>query len=338
MPVIGWTGAHKFASDYCYTVANGDIPTEGVMCANWLYQQGLKKVGLFWEVGSSGRDYADFFRDEAIRLGLTITREVKLEPNPRNLKEHLADMRDMGTEGVYYGGYGYATFHFAEAFRALDWDPPRVMGTAFMFYSNSNKWAEGLEGWHGVDQLGEDGTNPNYEAMVQALQGALRTRDAQRRRRARLRHRARGDPRHRQREDPDAARGARRARPHPLDAGDQRRPRHATCSSVPATTRATRATSSRSASCAAASSASTATTGPSGRRTRCSSATDRSGSMGRRARPSSTASSPTYPLAGHLARCRDPSTGLDRQPCIRGVAHRTIAAVEIDTVFRHRVR
>ena len=29
VPVIGWTGAHKFASDYCYTVANGDIPTEG---------------------------------------------------------------------------------------------------------------------------------------------------------------------------------------------------------------------------------------------------------------------------------------------------------------------
>ena len=26
---IGWTGAHKFASEYCFTVANGDIPTEG---------------------------------------------------------------------------------------------------------------------------------------------------------------------------------------------------------------------------------------------------------------------------------------------------------------------
>ncbi len=170
VPCIGWTGAHKFASDYCYTVANGDIPTEGVMCANWLYQRGLKKVGMFWEVGSSGRDYADYFRDEALRLGLTITREVKLEPNPRNMKENLADMRDMGTEGLYYGGYGYATFHFADALQALDWDPPRVMGTAFMFYSNSNVWAQGLEGWHGVDQLGEDGMNPNYNAMVKRFQ------------------------------------------------------------------------------------------------------------------------------------------------------------------------
>jgi branched-chain amino acid transport system substrate-binding protein len=168
--VIGWTGAHAFASEYCFTVANGDIPTEAVMCANWLRDKGHKKVGMFWEAGSSGRDYADYFRYTAMALGLTITREVMLEPNPRDLKEHLADMRAMGTEALYYGGYGYSTFHFYDAFKALDWDPPRVMGTAFMFYSNTNKWREGLEGWHGVDQLGEDGANPNYEALIERMQ------------------------------------------------------------------------------------------------------------------------------------------------------------------------
>src|SRR6476646_1463984 len=167
---IGWTGAHRFASEYCFTVANGDIPTEGVMCAQWLKAQGHERVGLFWEAGSSGKDYADYFRDTALQLGLTVMREVKLEPNPRGLKDDLALMRDLGVEGLYYGGYGYATFHFAEAFKALDWDPPRVMGTAFMFYSNSNAWAEGLEGWHGVDQLGEDGANPNYNAMVERFE------------------------------------------------------------------------------------------------------------------------------------------------------------------------
>jgi branched-chain amino acid transport system substrate-binding protein len=163
---IGWTGAHKFASEYCFTVANGDIPTEGVMCAQWLAAQGIERVGLFWEQGSSGKDYADYFRDAAMGLGLTVTREVKLEPNPVGLQDDLASMRELGTQGIYYGGYGYATFHFAAAFKALGWDPPRVMGTAFMFYSNSNQWAEGLEGWHGVDQLGEDGANPNYNAMI----------------------------------------------------------------------------------------------------------------------------------------------------------------------------
>ncbi len=176
---IGWTGAHKFASEYCFTVANGDIPTEGVMCANWLKDKGLSKIGMFWEAGSSGRDYADYFRYKAMELGMTITREVKLDPNPRNVLGHLSDMRDMGTEGIYYGGYGYATFKFAEAFQELGWDPPRVMGTAFMFYSNSNAWAKGLEGWHGVDQLGVDGTNPNYEAMIDRMESRFgrRTRN-----------------------------------------------------------------------------------------------------------------------------------------------------------------
>ena len=170
VPVIGWTGAWKFASEYCFTVANGDIPTEGVMCAQWLANQGFTKVGMFWEQGSSGRDYADFFREEAQRQGLTITRDVKLGPNPRGLPEHLQAMRDAGTEGIYYGGYGYATFHFARAFEEIGWDPPRVMGTAFMFYSNTNEWAKGLEGWHGVDQLGEDGANPNYNAMIERFE------------------------------------------------------------------------------------------------------------------------------------------------------------------------
>jgi branched-chain amino acid transport system substrate-binding protein len=166
VPCIGWTGAHKFASEYCFTVANGDIPTEGAICASWLASQGHRRVGLFWEAGSSGRDYADYFREAALELGLVVTREVMLEPNPRGLKDHLAAMRDMGTEGIYYGGYGYASFHFAEAFRGLDWDPPRIMGTAFMFYSNSNAWSAGIEGWHGIDQLGEDGANSNYNAMM----------------------------------------------------------------------------------------------------------------------------------------------------------------------------
>ena len=192
---------------------------------------------------------------------------MKLEPNPRGLEDHLADdARARGPRAIYYGGYGYATFHFAEAFKALDWDPPRVMGTAFMFYSNTNEWAEGLEGWHGVDQLGEDGTNPNYNAMIERFEAALRSQvratSSSRSRTTPPAPRSTASP---TRTIPTPERGEGRARADPVDAGDQRRPRHATSSSARATTRATRATSSRSASCAAASCASTATTARNGR-------------------------------------------------------------------------
>jgi len=164
---IGWTGAVRFFGEYCFTVANGDIPAESTICANWCFQQGHRKIGFVWEKGSSGTDYSDYFRRAAQNVGVEIIKEVSFGPNPRNMEQHLATMRDQGAEAIVYVGYGYSTFHFARAFKALDWDPPRIMGTAFMFYSNSNAWAEGLEGWHGIDQLGEDGQNPNYEAMLE---------------------------------------------------------------------------------------------------------------------------------------------------------------------------
>ncbi|MEO3783731.1 ABC transporter substrate-binding protein [Actinocorallia sp. B10E7] len=167
---IGWTGTTRFAGEYCFTVANGDIPTEGAMAADWCFRNGYEKVGFFWEQGSSGDLYSDFFRDYARRYDLEIIKEVCLGPNPRGFQRHLETMRDQGAQSIVYMGYGYSTFHFAKAFKALDWDPPRFMGTAFMFYSNSNAWAEGLEGWHGVDQLGEDGANPNYEAMMERFE------------------------------------------------------------------------------------------------------------------------------------------------------------------------
>ena len=170
VPVLLWTGTTRAFGEFVFTVANGDIPTESVMCANWLYQQGHRRVGFLWEKGSASDMYADYFRRTALQLGLEITKEVVLDFNPKNLKESLAQMRDLGTEAVAHVGYGYSTIHYAKAFRELDWDPPRIMDTAFMFYSNSNEWAAGLEGWHGIDQLGEDGTNPNYEAMCERFE------------------------------------------------------------------------------------------------------------------------------------------------------------------------
>ena len=81
------------------------------------------------------------------------------------------------------------------------------MGTAFMFYSNTNEWAEGLEGWHGVDQLGEDGMNPNYNAMMERFEQRFGHKSGNVVDRAGVRHRARRDPRHRQR---DASRSRRK--------------------------------------------------------------------------------------------------------------------------------
>ena len=82
---IGWTGAVRFNGEYCFTVANGDIPTESVMGANWCFSSGYRKVGFFWEKGSSGTDYADYFRNAAQQVGVEIIKEVALDAEPARL-------------------------------------------------------------------------------------------------------------------------------------------------------------------------------------------------------------------------------------------------------------
>ena len=172
VPCIGWTGAHKFASEYCFTVANGDIPTEGVMCAQWLAAQGHKKVGLFWEAGlARARTTPTTSASTALQLGMTGGARGQARAQPgRAWSTTCAMMRDLGVEGSTTAATATPRSTSPGPSPSLDWDPPRVMGTAFMFYSNSNEWAEGLEGWHGVDQLGEDGANPNYNAMIERFE------------------------------------------------------------------------------------------------------------------------------------------------------------------------
>jgi len=80
---LGWTGTTRFAGEYCFTVANGDIPTEGWMGADWCFRNGYRKVGFFWEQGSSGDLYADYFRAAARYYGLDVIKETQLGPNPR---------------------------------------------------------------------------------------------------------------------------------------------------------------------------------------------------------------------------------------------------------------
>ena len=66
---LGWTGAVRYFGEYCFTVANGDIPSESTMGANWCRQNGYSKVGFFWERGSSGEDYAGYFRGRRAERG-----------------------------------------------------------------------------------------------------------------------------------------------------------------------------------------------------------------------------------------------------------------------------
>jgi len=71
------------------------------------------------------------------------------------LAEHLARLRDARPDALVYMGYGLlaASGALRAALDALAWDPPRIMGTSFMFYLRG---FEKFEGWVGIDQLHPD--------------------------------------------------------------------------------------------------------------------------------------------------------------------------------------
>ena len=240
------------------------------MCAQWLKAQGLERVGLFWEQGSSGKDYADYFRDAAVGLGMTITREVEARAQPGGPAGATSTrMRATGRRGDLLRGLRLRHVPLRRGVQGTRLGPAPGHGDRLhVLFATRNAWAEGLEGWHGVDQLGEDGANPNYNAMVERFEKRFgrSTRnvvvalayDTARVAIHGIANAAIAIP-------TEVKEGMERIK---LDAGHQRRPGLLHHVRPRRTTRATRATSSPSASCAAANSTSAGTTAPSGRRTR----------------------------------------------------------------------
>ena len=97
---LGWTGAVRFFGDYCFTVANGDIPAEGEMRGQLVLPERLHQGRLLLGAGFVRRpDYADYFRIAARQYDLEIVKEVWLTPNPRDFQRHLATDARPGRRG-----------------------------------------------------------------------------------------------------------------------------------------------------------------------------------------------------------------------------------------------
>jgi branched-chain amino acid transport system substrate-binding protein len=104
------------------------------------------------EISPNGEEYFRFFRQECRRRGVSIAAVETVSQNPANLAENLAYLRDVNADALAYMGYGMlaAKGLLRGALDELDWDPPRIMSTAFMWYLMG---FDLFEGWVGIDQL-----------------------------------------------------------------------------------------------------------------------------------------------------------------------------------------
>src|SRR5205085_7271342 len=89
--------------------------------------------------------------------GVSIAAVETVSQTPDDLAGNLANLRGVRADALAYMGYGLlaAEGRLREALDKLDWNPPRIMSTAFMWYLAG---FEKFEGWVGIDQF--DPSNP----------------------------------------------------------------------------------------------------------------------------------------------------------------------------------
>jgi branched-chain amino acid transport system substrate-binding protein len=153
VPLLSMCGTDGFHGEYCFRLGNGDVGDEPALIVNWLKRQGHKRVAVMSPYSPIGEEYFRFFRQETRRSGISMA-AIERSTNTTTAKE-LADMfstlRAANADALVWLGYGglVVSNTVREALELIDWDPPRIMTTAFMQYI----WGfDQLEGWVGIDQ------------------------------------------------------------------------------------------------------------------------------------------------------------------------------------------
>jgi ABC-type branched-subunit amino acid transport system substrate-binding protein len=157
VPLISWCGTERLRGEYCFRLGNGDCGGDATLVVGWLKRKGYTRVAVLNEVSPNGEEYFRFFRQECRRRELSIAAVETVNQHPKDLASNLANLRDAKPDALVYMGYGVlaAEGQLRAALDTLAWDPPRIMGTSFMFYLMG---FDKFEGWVGIDQF--DPRNP----------------------------------------------------------------------------------------------------------------------------------------------------------------------------------
>jgi branched-chain amino acid transport system substrate-binding protein len=167
VPLISWCGTERYSGEYCFQLGNGDCGGDAALMVHWLKRKGHERVAVLNEVSPNGEEYFRFFRQECRRWGVSIAALETVSQKPPDLAGNLKYLKDSGADALVYIGYGHiaSTGELRAALEAIDWDPPRIMTTAFMFYLMG---FDKFEGWAGIDQFSPQ--NPLVEGFKQRFE------------------------------------------------------------------------------------------------------------------------------------------------------------------------
>ena len=162
VPLISWCGTERLRGEFCFRLGNGDCGGDAALVVAWLKRHRHERVAVLSEISPNGEEYFRFLRQECRRRDISIAAVETVSQSPAHLATNLEHLRRVEPDALVYMGYGMLAARglLRQALDELGWDPPRIMGTAFMFYLMG---FDKFEGWVGIDQF--DPSNPLVEGF-----------------------------------------------------------------------------------------------------------------------------------------------------------------------------
>jgi ABC-type branched-subunit amino acid transport system substrate-binding protein len=167
VPLISWAGTDRLLNEWTFRLGNGDCGGDPALMVSWLLRHGYKRAGVISEVAPNGEEYFRYFRQECRRWGLEIGGVETVPQTTDRMSYHLENLKRSGCDCIVHMGYGMHFVHdlFRPALAALNWDPPRITTTAFMFYLVG---FHHFDGWVGIDQYYPG--NPRAQKFVEEFE------------------------------------------------------------------------------------------------------------------------------------------------------------------------
>lgn len=158
IPCISMCGTDLWYGEWAFNINNGSIPEDPYLMTNYLATRKLKSVAVIYDKSAIGYEYRGFFQDACLFDGIDIVLEHGVDALERNMLPAAQRCKDAGADALVYLGVGVSSIYINEALAKLEWDPIRVMTTAFMSAPVLPEGMTALKGWVGCDQYDEENT------------------------------------------------------------------------------------------------------------------------------------------------------------------------------------
>ena len=152
VPAISVTGSEEGLGEWTFSLSMGSMSDEPIFWSDLIAKRGLNDVGALVEQSLIGESYVEQFRRAHKRKGIRIVVEESIPQTAQDVTEPVKKLHDADVGAVVHCGFGFGVVLVGFAMQALEWDPPRFLGTAFQIaWLNEIVW-NAMVGWTGIDQ------------------------------------------------------------------------------------------------------------------------------------------------------------------------------------------